>query len=81
MSCELGVQIGEALGSVLGPFIFVLFINDLPQWIMSDCYGYADDYKIVGTNNITMQIETAIMWKWCTENLKKLNLSQCKVLL
>ena len=48
---------------------------------MSDCYGYADDYKIVGTNNITMQIETAIMWKWCTENLKKLNPSKCKVLL
>ena len=47
---------------------------------MSDWYGYADDYKVVGTNNFTMQIDATKVWKWCTENLINLNVSKCKVL-
>ena len=32
--------------SVLGPMLFVIYINDLPDKLESDCYMFADDTKI-----------------------------------
>ena len=45
------VTSGITQGSVLGPFLFILFINDLPDGVKSDVYLFADDTKIV--RNIT----------------------------
>ena len=35
--------------SVLGPILFVLYINDLPENIVSNVYMFADDIKIFKT--------------------------------
>ena len=37
---------GIPQGSVLGPILFVLYINDLPSNILSDVFMFADDTKI-----------------------------------
>ena len=37
---------GIPQGSVLGPILFVLYINDLPENIVSNVYMFADDTKI-----------------------------------
>ena len=40
------IKSGIPQGSVLGPFLFVLFVNDLPEIIRSMLFLFADDSKI-----------------------------------
>ena len=37
---------GIPQGSVLGPLLFLLFVNDLPDWILTSIRMFADDTKI-----------------------------------
>ena len=44
------ITCGIPQGSVLGPILFVLYINDLPENIVSNVYMFADDTKIFKTS-------------------------------
>ena len=80
ISTVLSVISGVPQGSVLGPLLFLVFINDLPDCSMSDSFGYADDFKIVGTNPVAINIDIRRIWKWCQSNLMEINLSKSKCL-
>ena len=45
---------------------------------MSKCFGYADDYKVIATNPVTLQVDAHRIWKWCQNNMMSLNLKKCK---
>lgn len=40
------VSSGIPQGSVLGPLLFVIFVNDFPEIVKSDMHVFADDIKI-----------------------------------
>ena len=80
VSDELEVFSGVPQGSILGPLFFLVFINDLPSCVMSKSFSYADDYKIVGDNPLTLNINVRKLWRWCDENFMSMNLGKSKVL-
>ena len=77
------VTSGVPQGSVLGPVLFVIYINDLPDRILSDVYLFADDTKIFriitsDTDRAHLQEDLCSMSKWCDQWLLKMNPEKCK---
>ena len=63
------VTSGIPQGSVLGPIMFVIFINDLPDIVDSTVYLFADDTKIFNvirepTNKDTLQRDLQKLTEW-----------------
>ena len=80
------VQSGVPQGSVLGPVLFVVYINDLPAAIPSGRVKlFADDAKLDKTIN-TVEDVSALqncldkMLAWSEHWALKLNVNKCKVL-
>ena len=69
-------------GSVLGPVLFILYINDLPGVSSSFCMLFADDTKLynktntIGEHNI-MQNDLNNLMKWAENWQLRLNVAKC----
>ena len=76
------VKSGVPQGSVLGPLLFVLFINDLPEGVKSGLKLFADDLKLMANANIFTDIQEDIrlLEEWQNLWLLNFNPSKCKVL-
>ena len=70
-------------GSVLGPILFILYINDLSEQIQSSLWTFADDTKIyrpiltTEDQNI-LQKDLDIFTQWNKTWQGFLNISKCK---
>ena len=76
---------GIPQGSVLGPLLFVLYINDLPDSVRSNILLFADDTKIfhqVSSKEDAIQLQKDIdaLNNWSEKWLLKFNTDKCHVL-
>jgi hypothetical protein len=72
-------------GSVLGPLLFTVFINDLPDRVKNECRLYADDSKLIGVieneeDVIRIQKDIDSMQSWAKTWQMSFNYDKCKVM-
>lgn len=76
------VPSGVPQGSHLGPFFFLVYINNIKHVIQSKFKLYADDlkvYRAVEDHSDIMALQSDInaIYKWSTQNYMHLNLQKC----
>ena len=71
---------GGPQGSIFTVFLFSVYINDLPEVIVNECYLFADDTKIVSTvdNRIQLEKDTENAIVWSKENRLNFNFDKFK---
>ena len=79
------VTSGVPQGSVLGPTLFIFFINDMPDVVCSTIKIFADDTKVyTGTTSLenteNLQISIDNLLNWSDDWQIKFNTDKCKVL-
>ena len=86
-SDRLEVFSGVPQGSILGPLLFLVYINDIPGSIKhnSKIALFADDSKLYKTitkpyDQIALQEDLICLSEWCTEWDMNFNTSKCKTL-
>ena len=76
------VTSGVPQGSVLGPLLFLIFINDLPDELQNKCRLYADDNKIIApikteSDSIKFQEDINALDNWSKKWSLGLNFEKC----
>jgi len=79
------VTSGVPQGSVLGPLLFLIFINDIDTSLLCSILKFADDTKLFGTVNnvvdkIMMQKDLNQLMDWSEQWQMPFNASKCKVM-
>ena len=87
-SCYLPVLSGVPQGSILGPTLFVLFLNDITTGLNNETniMMYADDTKIWRqvasfSDHLKLQEDINFLLDWSVRNKMKFHPSKCKVLM
>ena len=82
-SGEVAVVSGIPQGTVLGPLLFLLYVNDMPRIVRSDLLMFADDTKIFRpirhpSDREVLQEDLNALYRWSDAWLLKFNQSKCK---
>ena len=82
LSDSAKITSGIPQGSVLGPLLLLIFINDLPKTAQtSSSYLFADDSKLHSVLTTSdMQHDINCFLYWSGENLMRFNIDKCNVI-
>ena len=84
LSEEVRVTSGVPQGSVLGPLLFLAYVNDIGRNIESNIRLFADDcviYREILTKDmITLQRDVDRLGEWAVDNAMKINPSKSQAL-
>jgi len=83
LSAEVTVKSGVSQGSVLGPLLFLAYVNDIWRNMESTISLFADDCviyrKIINNEDVNkLQKELNRLGEWAVENAMKINPSKSK---
>ena len=76
---------GVPQGSVLGPLLFLLYVNDLPDQIKTNIRMFADDTKIWSQvscpgDTVKLQEDLDMLGEWSKQWLLNFNPQKCKLM-
>ena len=79
------VKSGVPQGSILGPLLFTIYINDIDNNLCNPILKFADDTKMWGRGSsredvLRMQEDLNTLELWSKENEMPFNISKCKVI-
>ena len=84
-SSQRQVLSGVPQGSVLGPVLFICYINDMEEHLSSKLFMFADDTKLClritsEDDHKILQQDLDKIWTWCNEWQLKLNITKCHLI-
>ena len=79
------VTSGVPQGSILGPILFIIYVNELPSLVSSKIKMFADDTKLFAqvknkNDAQVLQNDLNILGEWSSKWLLKFNVSKCRVM-
>jgi hypothetical protein len=85
VGCWREIVSGVPQGSVIGPLLFIIYVNDLINMLSVHVKGFADDLQLISVNNSEdqhqiLQDNFDSIFEWTQQWQLHLNIKKCKVM-